>query len=320
VNVRLVSYAALTMFLTAGLSLLLIPALAQNGAPSPKPPCIGCSVDGKTTPRTADGHPDLSGFWNNHGTNHLYSRVDDGSLLFDFGGNGAGRPAPAPGAPPPTPPAPLSEPSYKPEYMDKVKAITDNSYGSSTDADPQYDCKPMGVPRSMATRDSEYSAFQIVQTPQLITILFEGSPYSTWRVIYTDGRQHPKDLDTSYMGHSIGHWEGETLVVDVVGLNDETWLGGGFTGLKYANIHSTQEHVTERLTRNGDMLTYEATVDDPVMFTKPWVITPKVVRHAGPEDELLETTCITVDKGHIIKPTEQDHFTCNYCIPEKKDK
>jgi hypothetical protein len=319
VKYRFVSKEAIVVSLLVG-PCLALPVVAQNGAPTASAPCIGCSVDGKTTPRTADGHPDLSGLWTNRGNGHLSARTDDGSVLFDFGGNNAARPAPAPGAAAPAPPAPLAEPSYKPEFMAKVKAITDNSYGSSTDADPQYECKPMGVPRSMATRDSEYSAFQIVQTPQLITILFEGSPYSTYRVIYMDGRQHPKDLDTSYMGHSIGHWEGDTLVVDVVGLNDETWLGGGFTGLKYASIHSDKEHVTERITRNGDMLTYEATVEDPVMFTKPWVITPKQIRHAGPDDELLETTCITNDKGHIIKPTEEDHFTCNYCIPEKSNK
>ena len=84
----------------------------------------------------------------------------------------------------------------------------------------------------------------------------------SFRVIYTDGRQHPKDLETSYLGHSIGHWEGDTLVVDVAGLSDETWLGGaqGHTepGLKagegnhqiverFALIHSDQEHVVEPL-------------------------------------------------------------------------
>jgi hypothetical protein len=293
---------------------LALPVASQDG-PSAAKPCIGCSVDGKTTPRTADGHPDLSGLWNNHNSNNLYSRSDDGSLLFDFGG--VNRPAPAAGAPAP---APLSEPSYKPEYMAKVQAINDAAYGSTTSADPQYDCKPMGIPRSMATRDSEYSAFQIVQTPQLITILFESSPYSTYRVIYLDGRQHPQDLDTSYLGHSIGHWEGDALVVDVVGLNDETWLGGGFTGLKNAKIHSDKEHVVERITRTGDVLTYEATVEDPIMFTKPWVITPKQVRHAGPDDEILETTCEVVDKSHIVKPTQEDHFICNYCVPDKTKK
>jgi hypothetical protein len=315
VNSRLFSCCTLALFLLAISSLLQKPAVAQNGAQTPKAPCIGCSVDGKTTPRTADGHPDLSGFWTSGGGNHLELTSNDGSKLFDFGG---GQRTPPPADAPR--PAPLSEPSYKPEYLAKVNALIKNSYGSSTDADPQYDCKPMGIPRAMASRDSEYSSYQIVQTPQLVVILFEGAPYSTYRMVYMDGRPHPKDYDSSYLGHSIGHWEGDTLVTDVVGLNDETWLGGGFTGLKFASIHSDKEHVVERLTRNGDTMTYEATVDDPVMFEKPWVVTPKVMHHAGANDELLETTCITEDKGHIIKPTEQDHFTCNYCIPDKTSK
>ena len=62
--------------------------------------------------------------------------------------------------------------------------------------------------------------------PAGIAVMYENSPGPVYRVIYTDGRQHPKDLDTSYMGNSIGHWEGDTLVIDTVGLNDETWLGG----------------------------------------------------------------------------------------------
>jgi hypothetical protein len=316
VNSRLVSLRTLAAALIFVSYLFAPSAISQNAASAPKPSCIGCSVDGKTTPRTPDGHPDLSGFWNTLNTNNLYTRSDDGSFLFDFGGAN-NRPARPAGT---AAPAPLSEPSYKPEYMAKVQAINDAAYGSTTSADPQYDCKPMGIPRSMATHDTEYSGFQIVQSPQVITILFESSPYSTYRIIYMDGRPHPKDLDTSFLGHSIGHWEGDTLVVDVVGLNDETWLGGGFTGLKNAKIHSDKEHVVERMTRNGDVLTYEATVEDPVMFTKPWVLTPKQVRHAGPDDEILETTCEVKDKGHIIKPTEQDGSFCNYCVPDKTKK
>jgi hypothetical protein len=301
----------------AALWLVWTPARAQNQTQTDQSPCIGCSADGKTSPRTADGHPDLSGFWTSGGGNHIIKRSDDGSVLFDFGGGP--RPTPAAGitaAPRPV----LSEPSYKPEYLAKVNDIIKNSYGGSTDSDPLYDCKPLGLPRAMASRDVEYNNFEIVQTPPLVAILFEGAPYSTFRVIYTDGRAHPRDLDSSYLGHTIGHWEGDTLVTDVVGLNDETWMGGGVSGQTYARIHSDQEHVVERLTRQGDTLTYEATVDDPVMFTKPWVITPKVLHHAASGNEIIELTCITEDKGHIIKPTQQDHFTCDYCIPDNAQK
>lgn len=304
-----------------------MPVSSQQSAPAAKPApgqpaCVGCSVDGKTTPRMPDGHPDFNGFWNgqvNGGIHSLTQKAPDGSILFDFGaGNAAAVDQPRPAAPR-GPSIADDNPSYKPEYAAKVKAIVDEQYGDSTSADPQYDCKPLGVPRAMF-RGGLYGAFQIVQSPQVIAFLFESSQGMNYRLIYTDGRQHPSDLDTSYYGDSIGHWDGDTLVVDVVGLNDETWLGGGQQAPKYALLHSDKEHVIERYTRNGDVLTYEATVEDPVMFTKPWVLMPRRILHAPADDHLLEQFCEPHDKSHIIKPTEEDHFICNYCIPDKSKK
>jgi hypothetical protein len=115
-----------------------------------------------------------------------------------------------------------------------------------------------------------------------------------------DGRGHPDDFDPSYVGHSIGHWEGDTLVVDVVGLNDDTWLGSGTVGPKYAMMHSDKMHVVERWTRTGNVVTYEATVDDPVMFTKPWVMTPRQTQLAAPDDYIRPTMCIPFDKTHLV--------------------
>ena len=208
-------------------------------------------------------------------------------------------------------PVPLvpSQPVYKPEYMAKVKAIGDAKYGGTTQLDPQFDCKPSGIPRG------SFGTMQILQTPQAIGILFE-SP-SDDRIIYTDGRPHPKDLDTSFMGHSIGHWEGDTLVVDTIGLNDETWLGGDVRGAdKYTSIHSDKEHVIERWTLKGDVLSYEATIEDPVMFAKPWVINPRHITRAVPGDYLMQFNCITNDKGHTITPSAKDKFVCVWCSPE----
>lgn len=285
-----------------------LPAVAQNNAPAAKPPCVGCSVDGKTTPRLPGGHPNLNGFWQNPPANstQVFERSSDGSILFDFGTdfneqkicNDDSCIDP-------------NEPSYKPEFMAKVKAIAATEYDGTTPLDPQMDCRPLGVPRT------GIGNMQIVQTSDAIAILYEAAPYSLYRIIYMDGRPHPKDLDTSYMGDSIGHWEGDTLVVDVTGLSDETWLSGGVQSkLKYANIHSDKEHVVERWTRKGDLLAYEATVDDPVMFTKPWVITPRVVNHAGPsvtsDDAVLEEVCTPRDKAHLVKPTSEDQPKCNY--------
>jgi hypothetical protein len=179
-----------------------------------------------------------------------------------------------------------NQPSYKPQYAAKVKEIGATQSQGTTYQDPQFQCKPLGVPRA------GIRTMQIVQTAAVTAILYEDGPGPIWRLIYTDGRPHPKDLDTTYWGHSIGHWEGNALVVDVVGLNDETWLGGGLPGdMKYTSIHSDQEHVIERWTRDGDTLTYEATVEDPVMFIKPWVITPRKIQLGSAGDEVFETPC-----------------------------
>jgi hypothetical protein len=142
---------------------------------------------------------------------------------------------------------------------------------------------------------------QIVQNSSTVAFLYEDRPGPYFRIVYTDGRTHPEDLDKSYFGDSIGHWEGDTLVVDVVGLNDETWLGSGTVGPKYAMMHSDQLHVVERWTRTGDVLTYEATVEDPVMFTKPWVMTPRQTQIAAPDDYIRPTMCLPFDKDHIMK-------------------
>ena len=320
--------AAVTL---AAVSLLPVPLVAQNGAPTAKsaaatPPTVISSneelqklyldlpVAKLATPKAADGHADLSGFWYNDLSN-ASQRGADGTVRFDLGGARRGKPVgkyPEP-----------SEPDYKPEYVAKLKAIIDNQYGETTADDPNFDCLPSGVPRVST------GPLQIVQTPKMIVLLYESNFIGqTFRIVYTDGRTHPKDLDTSYLGHSIGHWEGDTLVVDVAGLNDETWMGGaqGHTepGVhvgepnhqiieKFALIHSDQEHVVERYTRHGNMLFYEATVEDPVAFTKPWVVTPRHLNLGRPDDELFETFCQSRDKEHIIKPSEKDQYLCNYC-------
>ena len=312
--------------------LVSMAAFSQNGSPAAKPAaaakaaCIGCSVDGKTTPRMPDGHPDLNGFWDDRdgGGVDLAERLEDGSVLFDLGGRLPTNPArrnPARATSGAADSAPTLNPSYKPEYMAKVEAIAATMYGGTTTLDPQLDCTPLGVPRSMFRGPGRlYGAFQIVQTPQVVAILLESSQGMNYRVIYMDGRGHPQDLDTSYLGDSIGHWEGDTLVVDVVGLNDETWLGGGQSAPPLALIHSDKEHVIERYTRTGDVLTYEATVDDPVMFTKPWVMIPRQTHHASAEDRLLEMTCSAHDRPHLIKPSATDHYTCYYCVTDKTQK
>jgi len=265
------------------------------------------------TPRTADGHPDLTGFYYNY-LDITGKRGEDGNLYYAFGETNARLGTKTPKYPGP------NEPSYKPEYLAKVKAIIATRYGSNTTLDPYYECKPSGVPRVTT------GPLQVVQTPKLVVILYESNFISeTFRLIYTDGRKHPEDLDTSYYGHSIGHWEGDTLVVDVIGLNDETWLGAGDGHTEpaafgeptnhqivesFALIHSDKEHVVERYTRHGNMLFYDATVEDPVMLTKPWVLTTRHLLLQPPDDEFTETFCqeSSTDRSHMVKPSEKDQF------------
>ncbi len=300
----LLKYCGIASAIAVLLFLFSLSSAAQDAAPPAK-----SAADAKPTPRTPGGHPDLSGFWfsgmgglPDYGkapTGNLgnLTRTADGSEFFDYGGaNGAG---PAADDRVPDDPNPMP---YKPEYMSKAKTIAATAYGGTTALDPQHDCKPHGVPRMPVQQ------VQIVENDQYVAILYEAAPGPVYRIIYTDGRPHPSDLDTSFLGHSIGHWEGDTLVTDVVGLNDETWLGGAT-----ASIHSDKEHVAERWTRKGDELTYEATVEDPVMFTKPWTITPRRSKIAAAGDYIQPQMCLNNDKPHIIQPTAADQFKCNWC-------
>jgi hypothetical protein len=275
---------------------VLRPVAAQSGEAVGKTDSAKGSAT--PTPRAADGHPDFTGFWYNPSSDAVAQKSSDGSVFYSTGG----RPK---DAPPPLRRVPVSQPSYKPEFAAKVKEVNDKSYKASNRDDPEYRCVPMGVPRVTA------DALHIVQTAQEVVILYESNVVNNaYRIIYMD-RPHPKDLEPAYLGDSVGHWEGDALVVDVIGLDDKTWLGGGDDmheppgypremGLPNGLIHSDQEHVVERYTRNGNMLTYEATVEDPVMFTKPWVITPRHIVLADPGNQIQENVCNDFDRSHLV--------------------
>ena len=136
---------------------------------------------------------------------------------------------------------------------------------------------------------------KIVQTPDLIVMLFEGNVHS-YRQFFMDGRGHDKTLDPSFMGESFAHWEGDTLVVDTVNFNDRTWLSSGS-----AAPHTEQLHVIERY-RRPDLghLEIEITIDDPKTFTKPWSI--KLNQRLLPDTELIEFVCgeNNTSLGHLV--------------------
>ena len=127
--------------------------------------------------------------------------------------------------------------------------------------EPYIRCKPSGGARIYISP----FGVEFVDAPELETMYqFDGN-LRTWRVIYMDGRSHPEDLVPSYYGHSIGHWEGDTLVVDTVGFNERMWID------RYGMPHTDQLHLIERFTRiNFKTMQYEMTIDDPGAYTRPW--------------------------------------------------
>src|SRR5712692_822676 len=176
---------SLTFLIAAGAAMLLISnaAAAQGrgagGGTSAWPPA-------GPVPRTADGHPDLSGNWQ---PNAIRQNVD-------LVGSGVDVPL-----------LPEADKVYKRHKEDLSKD------------DPEARCLPPGVPR-MSTTPYPWT---IVQTPKLIVIVYEGGAH-IWRKIFMDGRPHDPNVAETWLGDSIGHWEEDTLVVDTVGMNDKTWL------------------------------------------------------------------------------------------------
>ena len=157
--------------------------------------------------------------------------------------------------------------------------------------EPHTRCHPSGGARQFVT---PYGT-EIAEFPELKQmIVFDiGGPH-TFRTIYLDGRSHPKDLKPSYYGHSIGHWEGDTLVVDTVGFNERAWIDRAGTP------HTTQLRFIERFTRTDhDTMKYQVTIDDPGAYTATWS-TNTFEMTWGPDRELFEYVCQQNDYAHEL--------------------
>jgi hypothetical protein len=178
------------------------------------------------------------------------------------------------------------------EYRDKVTESAE---------DPQGFCIPPGGPRVHTTM-FPMEMIQLPEQKRIIQIL-EGGGH-VWREIYMDGRPHPgkDDLDNfpTFLGHSVGHWEGDTLVVDTLGFNEGTWIDAG------GNPHTDQMHLVEKYTRPGvNVLHYEATIDDPGAYTKPWTIVldipwganSRVVEYICQENNRYQDNYVKATKG-----------------------
>src|SRR5262245_23541964 len=232
-------------------------------------PGIPRTADGKANfsapaPRTSDGKPDFSGLWG----------FDGGPSMFYL-------------------PAGLKPSEIKPWVADLMKERGDN-YGSG---DQQVRCLPEGP------RINHFPALprKIVQTPTLIVVLSEDL---TFRQIFLDGRPLPENPSPSFMGYSVGHWEGDTLVVESIGFKDSTWLD--FAG----NPHSEALRLTERYRRvDFGHIEIEESFRDPDIYSRP--MTARVRATLVPDTDLLEYVCAENerDRGRLIGTAAEDQKT-----------
>jgi hypothetical protein len=163
---------------------------------------------------------------------------------------------------------------YKPEALAKRKLNQEDWLNR----DPEIKCYLPGVPRATYMP----YPFQILQSASALTFVYEYA--GAVRNIFLDS-PGPAPVD-SWMGQSVGHWEGDTLVIDVTDLNDQTWFD------RAGNFHSDKLHVVERYTRTGPaVISYEATIDDPEVFTRPWKITMPLYRRQEKNAQILDFKC-----------------------------
>ena len=229
-------------------SVLSAPVAAQwLNYPTPGIPRL---PDGKPNllapaPRTADGKPDLSGIWRGAGPLYRFNIAQD----------------------------------LKPEDIQPwAEALFLQRVRDSRKDSPLARCLPVSVPFH-----NFFNLTRIVQTPALMVMLYE-SPNSPHRTVFTDGRDLPKDPNPTWLGYSVGRWEGDTLVVTTAGFNDRAWLDSA------GHPQTESLRLTERLRRRDfGHMDFEMTIDDPKVFTRPFTI--KTERLLAPDTDLLEDVC-----------------------------
>jgi hypothetical protein len=233
-------------------------------------------------PRTADGKPDLNGIW--QALNSANWDIQDHSM-------GPG-PLVALGAAGAIPPGLGVVVGNEIPYLPAAAAKKKENFANRLILDPEIKCYLPGVPRATYMPQP----FQIIQGAKSIMIAYEYA--AAVRTIPMDNPG--PSLADSWMGWSAGHWEGGTLVVDVTGFNDQTWFD------RAGNFHSDALHVVERYTpRSSDTLLYEATIEDPKIFSRPWKMSMPLYRHVEKNAQLLEFKCVEFSEeliyGHLRK-------------------
>jgi hypothetical protein len=281
----------------AAVSFVSLSAAPQYGgvAPTPAPAAAQQQQQNVPTPRTADGHPDLSGMWGGGGGGGAARPDEKGNLVVLQRGRPCSAAQVESGNCAPginferdsgvTQRMGPEIPMYKPEFWERVQYLDRNG----TQEDPEFHCKPAGVPRMGPPA-------KIVQTSTEVILLYNSG--NQFRIIPIDGRPHDpiKSQDTTWYGDAVGKWEGDTLVVDIIGFNDESWIA--WPGW----LHSNNMHVIERFTRTGNAVRWEATVEDPDVLLQPYHVPARTVRlNPNPKATLTEDLpCEERDSQHMV--------------------
>jgi len=249
--------------LAAATMVLLASPLAAQGRRAPAAPA------GPFT-RLPDGKPDMQGYWE---TRNFFTAWDlETHDKAEFGvpaGKGVVVDPPDGKIP------------YQPWALAKKKDIVEHHMFD----DPQAHCWLSGVPRQMYTP----FGFQILQPPGSVVLLYEA--FHSYRILPLNAGPHPADAIRMFEGDSRAHWEGDTLVVDVTNQNEKTWFDMA------GNFHSDALHVIEHFTMvNANTIRYEATLEDPKVYTRPWKIAFDLGRNMQPDYEQMEYACVEGEK------------------------
>lgn len=246
--------------------LVVVPAFAASPAVAPTPAKV---------PRLASGKPDFSGIW------QTLSAAD-----YDLEPHSGRKDAP--------PGAGVVEGGTIP-YLPAALAKRKRNFEERATKDPARKCWALGVPRQVYYPEP----FQILQRDRDVTLIPQRG-YQV-RTIHTNGTLHPAEGGNEYwLGDSRGKWEGDTLVVDVTDFNDETWLDAA------GNYHSTDLHVVERWSFvDANTLAYQATIEDPQVFSRPWTLNVVLHRIREPNAQLIENYCFTLDYDQYYPPRKQ---------------
>jgi hypothetical protein len=245
-------------------------AVLAAGLPAQAPGRGGPQTPAKPFTRLADGKPDMQGYWETAVFFSAFDLETHDKAEFEIPAGKGVVVDPPDGKIP-----------YQPWALEKKKDLMQHHLFE----DPQAHCYLSGVPRQMYTP----FGFQILQPQGNVVLLYEA--FHSYRIIPLNGRPHIPDAIRLFEGDSRGHWEGDTLVVDVTNENPGTWFDMA------ANFHSDALHVVERFTmKDSKTIAYEATLDDSKVFTRPWKIAFNLVRSHASDYEQMEYACVEGEK------------------------